>query len=53
MDKNQIEQLLYKQMYAYKYMIERKDYTFNEYASTVAAIASREIEAEIKEEEDV
>ena len=51
MDRDKIEQLLYKQMYAYKYMLESKRYDFNSYVKTVSAEAGKEIKEKIEEDD--
>jgi len=52
MEQQDLELMIYKNMYAYKYMLEDRRYSFNEYTNTVAAITSREIKKEEDDEDD-
>ena len=52
MEQQDLELMIYKNMYAYKYMLEDRRYSFNEYTNTVAAITSREIKKEEDDDDD-
>jgi hypothetical protein len=51
MEKSEIEGIIYKNIYSFKYMLEQPN-NFGAFAGTVAAMVSREIEYESKSEED-
>ena len=46
-----INQIIYKQMQAYKYMLENK-YTFDEYVNTVVEQTAKEIKSKLKDKKD-